>query len=80
MKKREVLSENKLFRLVKQIRDHKTWYELQVVTSWSNRTSMLEEELAAHFGPTRVKYTLTWRFWNRNEAQHQFLYATLKWC
>lgn len=83
MKKREILAENNVFRLVKQTRDHKIWYELQLVGHWatrSTRSEILENEVVEFFGPSTVKYTQTWRFWNRIEAHKQFTFATLKWC
>lgn len=80
MKKREILAKNKLFQLVRQQRDHKTWYEIQLYAVWSQVPESMEDELIAYFGKTTVKYTKTWRFWNRIEAHKQFTYAALRWC
>jgi glucan phosphoethanolaminetransferase (alkaline phosphatase superfamily) len=80
MKKRELLSENNIFRLVKQQRVNKTWYEIQICCAWYKMSEDFETEIANYFGTSRNKYTKTWRFWNRLEAHKQFTYASLKWC
>ena len=80
MKKREILSDNGPFILVKQTRDHKTWYEIQVFWRWAGKTTQAQEnELLSHFGKPTGRYGLAWRFWNRNEALKQYTYATLRW-
>lgn len=80
MKKREVLAQNRLFKLIRQRRDHKVWYEIQLHESWYLIPEGLEDEIANYFGKTAPNSGLTWRFWNRIEAQKQFTYTALKWC
>jgi hypothetical protein len=76
MKQRQVIAENPLVKLIKQKRDHKTWYELYFVfrSNW-----LLQAEILNHYGNTGNKYATKYRFWNRIEAEKQFMYATLRW-
>lgn len=79
MKKREVLLKNKLFQLVHQQRDHKTWYEIQLYATWYEIPKNIEEEISEYFGKTTTKYSNSWRIWNREEAHRQFTFVTLRW-
>ncbi len=79
MKKREVIHTSRIFHLVRQQRDHKKWYEILVTLPWDSWKGNLEEEITEHFGKPAHRYSLTWRFWNRIEAEKQFLYASLRW-
>jgi hypothetical protein len=76
MKRREIIAENSLVKLIKQKRDHKTWYELTFVFT---RNWHLHSEILNHFGNTSSIYATKYRFWNRVEAEKQFTYATLRW-
>ena len=76
MKKREIIHQNKHFMLVKQTRDHKTWYEIKT----DYRTPiMITQQAKEYFGKPFDKFSPGWRFWNRLEAEKQFIYTTLRW-
>jgi hypothetical protein len=79
MKKREVIHTSRFFHLVRQQRDHKKWYEIQVCATWYNVPEIVEHEISDYFGKSRDNYAKTWRFWNRIVAEKQFLYASLRW-
>ena len=80
MKKREIISENKLFKLIRQQRGHKSWYEIQVYATRVYVPVQLEQELEDYFGKPYGKWGFQWRIWNRIEAEKQFVYAALRWC
>lgn len=78
MKKREVIAENDLFKLIKQTRSNKIWYELlYVLGKWPAPTRA--NEIHSYFGKSTNDYSMKYRFWNRVEAEKQFTYATLRW-
>lgn len=79
MKKREIQLKNKLFQLIRQQRDHKTWYEIHATLPWDSWKGNLEEEITSYFGSKTSKYSNSWRFWNREEALKQFTYISFRW-
>lgn len=80
MKQREIISENKLFRLIRQQRDHKTWYEIEVYASGNHVNAQLQREFTEYFGKEYTAWGQKWQFWNRSEAEKHFVYAALRWC
>ncbi len=85
MKYRKVLQESKVFKLVEFRRDHKKWFEVQVdkwqVGSWHTSTQAYLDILN-HFDPNKNKTfggNTRWRFWNREEAEKNYLYAVMRW-
>lgn len=80
MKKREILLKNSMFRLVRQQRDHKTWYEIQIVAGWFDVSDSTEYEIAKYFGTPLHVEKRSWRIWNREEAHRHFTFVTLRFC
>jgi hypothetical protein len=81
MKRRKIVAENALVKLIEQKRDHKTWYELHFIgmNLWLKDPLSTETEIRSHFGESFGTYAMKYRFWNRIEAEKQFSYATLRW-
>ena len=72
---------NNMFQLIRQERvGRKTWYELSLIDSvWWDIGDIVLTEVKRYFGqhgPSKK----TMKIWNRNEAEKQFLFVTLRWC
>ena len=77
MKKQTLLADTDKFQLVKHQRIGKNCYMIKVMLHWQPQS--YEDEVFAYFGPPLKDTVSSWRFWNRLEAEKQFMYATLRW-
>ena len=82
MKKyRKVMQECKAFKLVEFKRDHKKWFEVQL-DRWGIRDESFRKEICEYFDPNKNKTfggDTRWRFWNREDAEQNYLYAVMRW-
>lgn len=85
MKKRKVIKQTAMFTLVMQTRNHKKWFEILVdlyypEISWEHREN-LENEIRAYFNrpPRGNSSGLSWRFWNREEAEKHLTFLIIRY-